>query len=250
MKKRILIADDSQVFLISIGLLLKRLGFGVLPGENGVEVLKLAKMSEPHLIILDINMEIMDGITVLRHLKGDKRTSRIPVIMLSSDSKPETIEKCKSLGCSAYVQKPLKIQELYEAVQSCFYPDEAKRRNHLRCALNKKINVRYNGEIYQLYSETISAGGIYLRKNEPFPIGSKIDMTLPLDEGLEIQLKGVVIYTQELFGGLLKLPPGMAVEFKGIAGENYDTMVNFVENLLAADILEEQGGAAFFRSTK
>jgi CheY-like chemotaxis protein len=81
---KILIADRSLPFLMALSLLLKRLGFDVLPAENGMEVLRSAELSVPHLIILGVDIAGMDGITVLRHLKQDKKKSHIPVIMLST----------------------------------------------------------------------------------------------------------------------------------------------------------------------
>jgi len=75
MSKKIILADDNRTFLMYIGLLLKRFGFKVIPAENGLEVLKLVKLIESDVVMLDVHMQMLDGLSVLRHIKGDKRVS-------------------------------------------------------------------------------------------------------------------------------------------------------------------------------
>jgi CheY-like chemotaxis protein len=237
-RKQIVIVDDCQNFLISMGIHMKRLGFAIIPAEDGVELLKIAKLSPPDLLMLDVHMERMDGITVLRYLKGDEETSHIPVIMISSDCKSETAEKCKILGCEAYLQKPVKIRELYEAVERCFYSRNGAVRRHPRVPFNRKVSVSCADKKYELYAETLSEGGIYLRKNDSFQVGTKVEVAFPLKEGVQMCLQGSVIYTKEFIGDVFKLPPGMAVEFSGITKNDYESLRDYIDNLLAEDILE------------
>lgn len=237
MPKKIVIADDSRFFLISLGLLLKRLGFRVIPAQNGEEALKIARKSGPHLIILDVNMKPADGVSVFRRLKEDAQISHIPVIFLSSVSDSDVVRTCRDMGCSDYLLKPLKIRELYDAIQTCFFFRKGTNRRHLRTAFNKKISLNHNGEHYELFSESLSGGGIYLRKNIPLPVGSKVDLVLPLDDR-RMHICGTVIYTRELFTDSFELPPGMAIEFKGLTGTEHQVLSGYIEKLLAGDIAE------------
>ncbi len=239
MGKNILIADDSQTFLISLSLFLKRSGFGVIPAENGMEVLKLVNLWEPGLIILDVNMAVMDGITVLRLLKENKQTAHIPVIMLSTDSSSKTMENCRGLGCYSYLHKPLKLHELHAAVQECFFARTGTKRRHVRTMFHKKVTVVYKDTSYDLPAETLSAGGIYVRKKEPLPVGSDVRVIVPLRVGAKISLKGVVIYTKDFFGGLLTMDPGMAIEFTELSDDGYQTLQSYIEDLLIEDVLDE-----------
>ena len=75
---------------------------------------------KPHdllLMVLDINMPRVDGVEVLRQIKADERTARIPVIMLTTTDDPREIERCYVLGCSVYVTKPVRHEEFVEAVK-------------------------------------------------------------------------------------------------------------------------------------
>jgi uncharacterized protein (TIGR02266 family) len=239
-KKSILIADDSETFVMYLSLLLKRLGFDVIPAENGEDALKLIRVTEPNLVMLDINMPVMDGITALRLIKGDKRTTEIPVIMVTTDSKKETVEECKRLGCSGYVTKPIQISKIHEVLQECLYVPMGFKRKHVRTAFKKKVAVNYKGKTYELYAENLSEGGIYITMRDPFPVGSEVTVSLNLDEGKILSLNATVIYIKGVYGDLFKSPPGMALEFKKLPDEDSTTLRNFVQKLLAGDILDSQ----------
>lgn len=240
MSKKIIVADDNRTFLMYAGLLLKRFDFKVLPVENGIEVLKLLRITNPDLVLLDIYMADMDGYTVLRKIKSDKQTTHIPVIIISTDSSIETIQKCKELGCFDYMTKPLKIDKLHNMLQECFFSYKGTHRRHLRTLFNKKVLVTYNQKEYELYAENIAEGGIYIRKENPFPTGSEVFIKFNLGDKDSIQLKGTVIYTKKLFGDFLNLPPGMAIFFKDLTEANAKALKYYIEDLIAKDILDGQ----------
>ena len=62
-------------------------------------------------------MPRVDGIEVLRQLKADPNTSRIPIIMLTTTDDPREVERCYQLGCSIYITKPVEYAPFVEAVQ-------------------------------------------------------------------------------------------------------------------------------------
>ena len=69
------------------------------------------------LLLLDINMPRMDGVEVLRRLKGDARTAKLPVIMLTTTDDPREIQHCYELGCSSYITKPVAYEQFAEAMK-------------------------------------------------------------------------------------------------------------------------------------
>ena len=241
MAKKIILADDNRTFLMYAGLLLKRFGFRVIPAESGLEVLKIVKLTGPDLIMLDVHMAPMDGISVLRHIKQDTLISYIPVIMVSMDASSETREKCRQIGCFDYLLKPIKIDRLHDSMQRCFYEHLGTNRKHVRAYFNNKVMVECNGQTYELLSETLCEGGIYLRKEEPFPEGTNVTVTLNLPNTNPLTLKGKVIYQKSLFGDFLTLPPGVAIQFKGLSEQEVRSIKKHVEELVAADILEGGG---------
>ncbi len=237
--KKIIVVDDSPTFLMYTGLLLKRLNFRVIPAENGVEFFRLLNFGKPDAVLLDVEMPMMDGTKVLRHIKADKQTSKIPVIVVSVDSSPETIQKCKGFGCYEYLTKPVKIDRLHGVLQECFYGHAGTNRRHMRERFIRKIPVSRDGKRYEFYSETLSEGGVYLRTRDPFPIGTEIRLDLPL-EGTTMTVKGDVIYTKDLYGDYMDLPPGMAILFKDLSEVDLRLLKECVADLLAKDLFESQ----------
>ena len=70
----------------------------------------------PKVILLDLKMPRMDGIEVLLKIKGDKRTKKIPVVMLTSSKEDPDIQTCYDLGVNAYVVKPVEINAFSKAI--------------------------------------------------------------------------------------------------------------------------------------
>jgi CheY-like chemotaxis protein/Tfp pilus assembly protein PilZ len=245
--KKIIIADDNKTFLMYLGLLLKRLEFQVMPAESGIDVLRLARLAAADVILLDIHMTGLDGFAVLRHIKEDAETSHIPVIMLSGDASEDAAEKCRQLGCFDYLKKPLRVDQLHDSLQRCFFSKNGTNRKHLRVSFNKKVILTYGGHDYELYTETLSEGGIYVRKEDPFAVGSEVVVQCRLGERGTVRVKGNVIYTKKLFGDFLTLPPGMAIAFNGISPDDAKALKGYIEDIMAKDIFESQGEELFKR---
>lgn len=235
-----MIVDDSQTFLMCLGLLLTRMNYRVIPADTGVELFGLLKLTKPDAILLDLHMPMMDGLKILKHIKGDKQTSAIPVIMVTTDGHSGSIEKCKDLGCYAYLTKPVKIDKLHGILEKCFYSCKGTKREHLREKFVRRLPVTYEGKQHEFYSECLSEGGVYLRTKEPFPVGSEIELTLALGSAKSMRLKGDVIYEKKICGDFLDLPPGMAVRFKGLTDDEMLVIKRYVQDLLAKDILDGQ----------
>ena len=72
---------------------------------------------EVFLVLLDIRMPKVDGIEVLRRLKGDGELKKIPVIMLTTTDDQREVERCHQLGCSVYIQKPVDYDKFAEAIR-------------------------------------------------------------------------------------------------------------------------------------
>jgi len=238
--KKVIIADDNQTFLMYMGILLKRLGFTVLPAENGLEVLKLLKFCDPDVIIIDVWLAGMEGTALLRYIKEDRMTSKIPVIMVSSDSSTSVVKKCKNLGCAGYLRKPVKVDKLHDILETCVFSQIRQKRKYLRVPMNKKVGVVFNGIEHDLYTETLSERGIFIRKRDPFPIGSRLEVILPLDEEESIRLQGEVIHIKGLFGEAMTVPPGMGIEFRNISKNHSKMLRNFIKRQIGKDIIDSQ----------
>lgn len=174
---KILLVDDTELFLDLEKSYLDRSSFTISTARSGPEALTAIRSSRPTLVILDLLMPGMDGDEVCRKIKSDPLTNTIPIIMVSSDQSPELRERCYAAGCDAYVGKPLKRDELLEAIEKTIVI--AKRR-YPRIPTHLLSDVRHDGKDRQLWVHTISKGGIFLEADPAPPVGEELDVTFSL----------------------------------------------------------------------
>ncbi|HBB68357.1 MAG TPA: hypothetical protein DEF68_09895 [Elusimicrobia bacterium] len=121
MVSKILIADDDHEMLKILTGLLEQAGYKVIEAENGLEAVELAKKELPSLIMLDIHMPVMDGLTACRKLKADPVTKAIPVVMLTIEGSITEIEHAIIYGAKTYITKPSTKEEILKVVKSILY---------------------------------------------------------------------------------------------------------------------------------
>lgn len=233
--KKIIVVDYDQTFHPYIRILLERLGYSVMPAKQGIDVIKLAQFEQPDALILDVGKDTTDGMMIFGHIKMNEQTSAIPVIIVHTNLAPDIIEDCNRLGCAGYLTKPIRIEELYDTLENVFSPRKIKRK-HLRVSVNKRIDVVYRGKEYTLYTANLSEGGAYIRKTNPFPIGSEMEITMHLENGGPMTVKGVVVHVKGLLIDVFNSTPGMGVQFKEITDNQMMTLKRYKERLFAEDI--------------
>jgi len=239
--KKILIVDDSETFLMYVAILLRRMGYDkVIPASNGLEALKLLRLMMPDIVILDITMPQMDGVTVLRHIKGDEHTSKIPVIMASVKSDRQSHEECERLGCSGYITKPVKITALNDMLNQFITYEGGKKRKFLRTTFEKNVSVTFNGITNEHRAVSLSEGGIFIRRREPFQVGTEVQLDVPLRDETVLHLKGIVIYVKGISGDIFRIPPGIAIAFKDLTSDDSSQLHSCIKELLTGDIISEQ----------
>lgn len=116
MATRILSVDDSKTIRMIIQRTFRPYDCEVIEASNGEEGLALASSSKPDLIILDITMPVMDGVTMLGKMKEIPALKGIPVIILSAESGRENVAYIAKLGVRDYLVKPFKDEQLIEKV--------------------------------------------------------------------------------------------------------------------------------------
>ena len=115
--KKVLIVDDDRDCLQLVKDYLESKGFLTITAFEGETGLAKAKQLVPDLIILDVMMPLMDGITVLQKLKQDASTEKIPVIMLTAKDRDEDVLKGYDFGAEYYITKPFDLKQLIMGVK-------------------------------------------------------------------------------------------------------------------------------------
>jgi DNA-binding response OmpR family regulator len=117
MKKRILVVDDEVGALTLIGIMLERGGFNVLKAKDAQDALAVLEQNLPDLIILDVMMPGMDGITLCRVIRDRHETARIPILILSAKNDADSVMRGMEAGADDYLPKPILHHDLVSKVK-------------------------------------------------------------------------------------------------------------------------------------
>jgi DNA-binding response OmpR family regulator len=117
MKKRILVVDDELGALTLIGIMLERGGFSVLKAKDAREALNMLDQSLPDMIILDVMMPGMDGISLCRVLRERSELDNIPILILSAKNDAQSIMRGMDAGADDYLPKPILHHDLVTKVK-------------------------------------------------------------------------------------------------------------------------------------
>ncbi len=116
MPKRVLIVEDNPLSLELLRELVEGEGHRVIPAISGSEALSIARAERPDLILMDIQLPGIDGLTVTRILKTEAETREIPVVGISAHALRDDIDRALHAGCVAYLPKPLDTRRFRDLV--------------------------------------------------------------------------------------------------------------------------------------
>lgn len=117
MMKTILIVDDSKTILMSMEGVLKKAGFSVMTADGGMAALAKINATLPDLMITDLNMPGMDGITLIKEVKKIPSMRFKPVLMLTTESQQEKRLEAKKAGAIGWLVKPVQPPELVSVIK-------------------------------------------------------------------------------------------------------------------------------------
>lgn len=105
MKKKIIIIEDEVQLGKMYKLKFRSKGINVIWAQDSISGLKLINEEKPEVILLDINMPKMNGLEVLNKIKNNKKTSNIPVIVITNSAAPSDCQKAIDIGATACLHK-------------------------------------------------------------------------------------------------------------------------------------------------
>ncbi len=122
---RILVAEDNRTNQLVLKAILANADVEVTFVDNGAEAVEAARAKDFDLILMDVQMPVMDGMTATRAIRGlGGRLGSIPIIAVTADAMPEQVKLCMAAGMDAHVSKPLRPENLFSVI------DEALSRSH------------------------------------------------------------------------------------------------------------------------
>ena len=117
--RTILVVEDNDMNTQLVEFLLEEGGYGIVKATSGEEALALtrdASLAPPDLILMDIHLPGMDGLSVVRAMKEEDRTRRIPILALTAHAMRGDRDRFLEAGCDGYISKPIDVKTFIESI--------------------------------------------------------------------------------------------------------------------------------------
>jgi len=198
-KVTVLIADDLKLFLEIEKSYLQRGGFEVLTAMSGEEAVSLAQKRQPSLILLDLEMPNMDGAAACVEMRRHPALAATPIIIMSATGTPQNRERCLKAGCTEFVAKPQKPDELLGIVARIL---SMRKRESTRITV--VFNVTGKDATRQVIGQAkdLSETGLLMVTTAPITVGAvlQIEFFLPGTRS-QIKAKGKVVRASQAADG-------------------------------------------------
>jgi CheY-like chemotaxis protein len=122
MKGHILVIEDNEQNLYLVRFILEKNGYTVSAALDGKTGIEMADRLRPDLILLDIQLPVMDGYAVARHLRANLALAAIPVVAVTSHAMVGDRDKAMAAGCNGYIEKPINPETFLSEVEMHLRP--------------------------------------------------------------------------------------------------------------------------------
>ena len=121
--KNVMVVEDNEKNRKLMRVVLKAKGYNVIEATTGEEALTILKNQKPDIILMDIQLPGIDGLTLVRQIKADPLIKDIPIIAVTAYAMKGDEQKFMECGCDSYVSKPINTQELPLVVEKYIKKD-------------------------------------------------------------------------------------------------------------------------------
>ncbi|HEX8255087.1 MAG TPA: response regulator [Thermoanaerobaculia bacterium] len=120
-ERKILVVEDNDMNMQLVEFLLEEGGYSIIKATSGEEALALTQNgagdTPPDLILMDIHLPGMDGLSVVRAMKADSRTARIPILALTAHAMRGDKDRFLEAGCDGYISKPIDVKTFIASIE-------------------------------------------------------------------------------------------------------------------------------------
>jgi two-component system chemotaxis response regulator CheY len=115
---RCLVVEDSETMRSMLAESLARMpGMQVVEAENGLAGIRALATQQFDLVVTDINMPVMDGLKLVRHIRRDPKHEKTPIVIITTERAPNDRDRAMALGANAYIEKPIQAPRVIRAVK-------------------------------------------------------------------------------------------------------------------------------------
>ena len=113
---KVLLVEDNYMNKVLVREILTLNGYDIIEAASGTEGLKMLALEPPDIVLMDLHLPEMDGITATRIIKADEKNRHIPVLALTASAMKGEEQKLIDKGFDGYVAKPIEVKKLLEAI--------------------------------------------------------------------------------------------------------------------------------------
>ncbi len=230
-KKLLLVVDSNHRDATCTAVLLQNFGYNSAVVRTAEEALEFFSIATPALVVTELVLPgKMNGIDLYEHVKGDPSKPTVPVIVHTKIASVEVEDYCRRSGCSALVNKPVQIQELFRAVQQALEPTP---RENIRIPVLLPVTVNDAAGSTEHLS-MLSDSGCFIRTHHPLAPGSRNTVTFLLQDHV-IRTDAVVLYVSD-YSRQPGKEPGMGMKFLNLSPLDKDLIQRYIHDHVAPAI--------------
>jgi CheY-like chemotaxis protein len=120
-QRRVLVVEDNDMNMQLVEYLLEEGGYAIVEAASGEEALAITRdpnVAPPDLILMDIHLPGMDGLSVVREMKSDARTKDVPILALTAHAMRGDRDRFLDAGCDGYISKPIDVKTFLSSIES------------------------------------------------------------------------------------------------------------------------------------
>lgn len=232
---RVIIAGGKITSTQQLHTLLDRLGYEAIITENGAQALSLLEVKPAKLIIFDGHLPARDVIATQEQIGRHPQWAHIPLIIMAARHSKTRHEEYFPFGYEALLATPFDLRQLHTLMQEFLATGETKKRHHPRIRFKQPVAITHQGKTQEYQPLNLSEGGIYLKTDQPLPIGSAVDVGLPLP-ATSLQLSGLVICQKGARIEVLRAEQGMAIKFQKSDHAALAALGDYISSLAQEDL--------------
>jgi CheY-like chemotaxis protein len=121
---RVLVVEDNDMNMQLVEYLLEEGGYQIVKAASGEDALSIARGGDPvDLILMDIHLPGIDGLSVVREMKTDERTKAIPILALTAHAMRGDRDRFLEAGCDGYISKPIDVKTFLTSIRQYLNPE-------------------------------------------------------------------------------------------------------------------------------
>jgi CheY-like chemotaxis protein len=221
-KVTVLIADDLKFFLEIEKSYLQRGGFEVLTATSGEEAVDIARKRQPSLVLLDLEMPKMDGVEACEAMRKVAALQGTPIIIMSATGTPQNRERCLKAGCTEFVAKPEKPDELLGIVARIL---SIKKREAKRITVVFNVTGTHASRQVIGQAKDLGEKGLLLETSSAISVGSVLELEFYLPgTRSQVKVKAKVVRAGKTPEGA----PQAGIEFIDLSQADQEAILDYV----------------------